>query len=90
EVVLEKLAVASDPQLGEGLAALENADGNLGRTLNSDRVAGSGVLIELDKVIRTVPPEKMAEVTAELKEAAKTNDTLTAKVTELNTRFRTP
>jgi hypothetical protein len=88
EQVVEKLAAASDPKLGDGLAALEKADGNLGRTLNSERLGKSGMLVDLDRAVRLVPPEKLAGVTAELKEAAKDNAVLAAKVTELNTRFR--
>ena len=87
EVVVEKLAPVSDPQLGEGLAALEKEDAALGRTLKTDRVAETGMLVELDKVIRDVPPARRAEVAVELKEAAKKNDTLATKLTELRVKF---
>ncbi|MGB8167341.1 MAG: hypothetical protein WCF18_07595 [Chthoniobacteraceae bacterium] len=90
DAVLTKLAPVSDPSLGDGLAALEKEDPALGRTLRTDRVAETGVLAELDKILRQVPPEKLTEVTGELKGAAKKNNTLTAKVAELKRQFATP
>src|SRR5262249_41658452 len=89
-MVLEKLAPASDPELGAGLTKLEKKDTELGRTLKTDRVAETGVLVEVDRIARAVPGDQLADVAAELKKAAKKNATLVAKVADLKTRFPTP
>ena len=90
EVLVEKLAPTTDPKLGEGLAALEKEDPALGRTLNTDRVAETGVLADVDRVARGVPAAKFTEFTAELKEAAKDRETLPVRVVELEKKFVKP
>ena len=90
ESVVEKLASATDPKLGEGLTAIEKEDATLARTLNSERLAETGLLVELDKLSREVPPEKFAEFTVRLKEAVKDRETLTDSLVELRTKFTEP
>jgi hypothetical protein len=88
--LVAKLAPAADSTLGDGLDALEKEDAVLGRTLSSDRVAETGVLAEVDKIARRVPPDKFSQFARELKVAAKDEKTLTAKVAELDRKFSTP
>ena len=88
--MVEKLAPATDPKLGEGLAAIEKQDAALARTLNSDRLAETGLLVEVDKLSRDVPPEKFAEFTVRLKEALKNRETLSESLVELRTKFSQP
>ena len=90
ESVVEKLAPATDPKLGEGLAAIEKQDAALARTLNSDRLAETGLLVEVDKLSRDVPPEKFAEFTVRLKETLKNRETLSESLVELRTKFSQP
>ena len=77
-------------ELGEGLTAIEKEDATLARTLNSERLAETGLLVELDKLSREVPPEKFAEFTVRLKEAVKDRETLTDSLVELRTKFTEP
>jgi hypothetical protein len=87
--LVEKLAPAADPKLGQGLTVLENKDAALGRTLGGEKVAETGTLADIDKLAREVPPEKFDEFVGELKEAAKNPKTLAASVGELRTKFST-
>lgn len=90
EELVTKFAPAADPELGEGLATLEKEDAALGRTLKTAGVVETGVLAEVDKITRRVPPEKLAEFASELKEAAKDKEKLAERLTELNRKFSRP
>ena len=90
EEIVKNLAPAADPALGEGLATLEKEDPALGRTLKTAGVVETGVLAEVDKITRRVPPEKLADFASELKEAAKDKEKLVGRLTELNRKFSRP
>ena len=90
EELVSKLAAAADPQLGEGLTALEKEDPALGRTLKTAGVVETGVLAEVDKITRRVPAEKLTEFASELKEATKNKERLAGRLTELNLKFSRP
>jgi hypothetical protein len=90
ESVVENLAPATDPKLGEGLAAIEKQDAALAETLNSDRLAETGLLVEVDKLAREVPPAKFAEFIVLLKEAVKNPETLGKSLLELKAKFVQP
>jgi hypothetical protein len=87
EELVGKLAAATDPKLGEGLAALEKEDAALGKTLGTDRLAETGMLVEVDKLAREVPADKLAEFAVDLKEAAKHRDTLGESLATLKTKY---
>ena len=83
------LAPATDPKLGEGLESIKAEDAALARTLNTKTVANTGVLADVDKLARDVPPEKFPAFAAELKTAAANRETLPARVAELRRKFVT-
>lgn len=87
EDIVAKLAPAADPKLGEGLSLIEKEDAALGRTLNTDRMAETGLLADVDKIARRVPPDKIPEFAAALKEATKDRDTLPKTLAELDRKF---
>jgi hypothetical protein len=85
--LVSKLAPAADPKLGEGLGLLEKEDAALGRTLNTNAVAETGVLADVDRIARGVPPEKIPEFAAALKEATKEREKLPDAIAELEKKF---
>jgi hypothetical protein len=87
ETIVERLAPAMDAKLGEGLTALETQDSDLREILSRNEVAETGVLVDVDRVARDVAPERFDEFTVELKEAAKTPDTLSVRIIEMREKF---
>ncbi len=90
EEVVEKLAPATDPNLGEGLTVLGKKDSALRDTLATRKITETGALVAIDKLAREVPPEKMKDFAVELKKATKNPATLSASVATLRTRFVKP
>jgi hypothetical protein len=81
--VVSALAPATDPQLGTGLDRIAAADATLGRRLEADRIADTGLLAEVDLLARDVPPERMSDLTTELREAIGTRGTPATLATDL-------
>jgi hypothetical protein len=89
ETAVTALAPTTDPALGEGLTRLTAESATLSRTLNSDRVVESGVLVEVDKLAREVPPERLTEFATELRTAVRTGEDIPVNIAKLRTRFGT-
>jgi hypothetical protein len=87
ERAVTALAPATDPDLGKGLALLTEESGALGRTLTSDRVVEEGVLADVDKLAREVPPEKIPELATELRTAVKAGEDITRNLADLRRKF---
>lgn len=87
DTVVVKLAPTTDPNLGDGLTVLEKHDAALGRTLATDRIAETGTLVQIDKLTREVPPDKLEDYTTELKAATKTPTTLSTSIAALRTKY---
>jgi hypothetical protein len=81
------LAATTDPALGEGLAKLAEESGILARTLNSERVVESGALVEVDKLARDVPPEKLPELATELRTAVRAGEDINNNLADLRRRL---
>jgi hypothetical protein len=64
----------TDPSFGEGLARVENSEALAGNRRVVENVAKSGLLPELDRLSRTLPPEEFKTLTNELAAAGGTND----------------
>ncbi len=86
--VLAALAPAADPNLGEGLTKLSKADEALGERFLSEAIAQSGVLPELDKLVREAPRERQPELWARLTEFAKRPSTLARNLAALRKKFK--
>lgn len=69
------LAPLTDPKLGQGLALIQGQDGNLARSLQTDRIANTGVLAQVDQLAREVPPEQLPALVTGLRGAMKTRTT---------------
>jgi hypothetical protein len=85
EEALAALAVVADPRLGEGLARIEKANPELSAALRSDPAVEKGVLVDLDKLAREAPPNRLADLIRDLKEnlAARRPVLLSDKVNDL-------
>lgn len=81
------LGATTDPALGKGLALLTAQSGALARTLNSDRIVEAGVLPEIDRLARDVPPNRLAELATELRNAVKANEDIEANLADLRRRL---
>jgi hypothetical protein len=87
ERAVTALAPATDPDLGKGLARLSEESGALDRTLTSDRVVEAGVLADVDKLAREVPPEKIPELVTELRTAVKAGEDINKNLADLRRKF---
>lgn len=73
-LVLAALSPALDPHIGEGSARLEKANEALGIALTEDKLANTGILVDVDRLARDiVPSEKFQKLVAGLTEAVKLN-----------------
>lgn len=94
ESVVSALAPATDPQLGDGLKILAGEDAALSRRLETNAVADTGLLAEVDKLARDVPLNKREEFATELRAALGSGRTppatLAANLTAMRTRFVKP
>lgn len=92
EDIIKALAPVVNPDLGKGLALLATSDNALSKSLAQDSVAGSGVLAEVDRMIREAPDDKQAEVVTAVKEAVRKTGKKPAvfaqSVAELNTKYK--
>lgn len=64
----------TNPSFGEGLARVESSEAFVGNSQVVESVASSGLLPELDRLSRTLPPEEFKTLTNELAAAGGTND----------------
>jgi hypothetical protein len=87
ERAITALAPAADPALGKGLALLSEESGTLARTLSSDRVVETGVLADIDKLARDVPPEKIPELATELRTAVRAGEDINKNLADLRVKF---
>jgi hypothetical protein len=94
ESVLAALTPATDPRLGTGLERLGAEDAALGRRLNHQRLADSGLLADVDRLARDVPEDRLPEFSRELKEAVGTAGNAPAdlgnRLIQLRGRFTAP
>jgi hypothetical protein len=81
------LGATTDPALGKGLALLSAQSGALARTLNSDRIVEAGVLPDIDRLARDVPPARLGELAADLRNAVKANEDVESNLADLRRRF---
>jgi hypothetical protein len=87
ERAITALAPAADPALGQGLALLSEESGTLARTLSSDRIVEAGVLADVDKLARDVPPEKIPELATELRTAVRAGEDINKNLADLRRKF---
>jgi hypothetical protein len=87
ETAINALAPATDPELGTGLARLREENATLGRTLDSDRIVESGLLTDVDRLARDVPPERVPELATELRTAVRAGEDIPANLVTLRRRF---
>lgn len=87
--VVAALAPLGDPRLGVGLSRLSEADKTLGQTLESKRLADSGLLPEVDKLAREVAPENFEPFTAELKKSLRAGANLADGLANARRKFVT-
>jgi hypothetical protein len=77
----------ADPQLGEGILRLEQANPELRQDAAVVNVLGNtGLVPELDKLARTLPQEALTTLSHELADAARAND-MTRITTLVSTRL---
>ena len=81
------LAATTDPALGKGLELLNEESGTLARTLNSDRIVEAGVLVDVDKLARDVPKERLPELATELRTAVKAGENINDNLVALRRKF---
>jgi hypothetical protein len=81
------LAATTDPELGKGLTLLTEESGTLARTLNSERVVEAGVLVDVDKLARDVPKERLPELATELRTAVKAGENINDNLVTLRRKF---
>lgn len=94
ESVVAALAPATDPQLGAGLRLLADTDEKLSRRLETNIVADTGLLAEVDKLARDVPADQREKLATELHEAVGTRGavpaTLATDLAAIRTRLVRP
>jgi hypothetical protein len=87
ESAVSALAPAADPALGEGLMRLASENATLSRTLTTDRIVESGVLVDVDRLAREVPAERLTELATELRTAVRAGENIPENITALRRRF---
>jgi hypothetical protein len=75
ENVVAALAPAADPELGAGLKLIADTDATLSRRLETNLVADTGLLAEVDKLARDVPADQRETLATELRDAVGTRGT---------------
>jgi hypothetical protein len=64
----------ADPELGEGLKRLSEAEAELGGEAVTNELAKAGAIPEVDRAARTLPPEQLREFATALSTAATSGD----------------
>jgi hypothetical protein len=88
EEILKALAPVANPDLGKGLTLIASSDASLARSLSRDAIAGTGVLTEVDRLVREIPEASRKDLVAEIKDAAKKPATLAKSVNELKMKYK--
>ncbi len=79
----EALAAAADPKFGDGLDVVEETNARVAHKLQTDKIAKTGLLPEIDKLVRAVPKENVAELVRDLGKAITEDEPLAEKLAEL-------
>ena len=79
--------VAHVTMTSAALQLLADESGTLSRTPNSDRVVEAGVLVDVDKLARAVPKEKLPELVTELRTAVKAGENINDNLATLRRKF---
>ena len=87
ETAISALAPATDPELGTGIARLREESSTLARTLDSDRIVESGVLTDVDRLVREVPAESLPKLVTELRTAMRSGENIPENLAALRRRF---
>jgi hypothetical protein len=89
--VISALEPAADPRLGTGINRLAAADAALGRRLDHNLVADTGLLPDVDLLARDVPEERLDEFSGELRDVlgmrGSPPEDLSAQLVDLRNRF---
>lgn len=67
ESIREALAAASDPTVGEGLKKLAESDPALAKRFETEEVVRSGILTDVDRLVRETKEEEVKKVAKEVK-----------------------
>lgn len=91
EDVISALATVNDPKVSTGLTDIKNTDPQIAATLN-EKVTDPVVLLDVDKLARDVPKERLSEFVKELNTAAASPNpnNLSASLPGLRTKFVRP
>lgn len=88
EDVVKVLAPVANPDLGKGLTLIAEIDTALAKSLERDKIADTGALTEVDRLVREVPEGKRAEVLVAIKEAAKKPANFSKSIIDLRTKYK--